>query len=674
MYMYDFQLHSPGGKGTEMSNIRKHLFVIACYSLFFCSIVTARPFSQDMLDIAAKELGKKREELKVDATYKNTLRQAQHGLKLFEELMDAPFEAPKKVKEVTDKLSPSKNPDPGEIILYASKLLDSPVEGDLPKPVNSDKSGSERLLEAIEALFKLRNETFTGKSEVEGLLKDIPDALCDGISEILESIAIALPLIDKAFASVGTQEKAGFYKTGLRQPAGIPGNQQWDGIIGKVDLASLFKASAIVCGTVVKTGEKLEKAGKIKNRDGIKIKTPLGLIAVAYSSSDKHIFGEEDILLFIETGGNDIYSGTHIGANRSPANPISIVIDIDGNDQYASPATDSSFEFTQGAGVFGIGILADLDGTDKYEAGFSCQGCACFGVGLLFDDDRENDFYKCIGCGQGCGFAGAGILIDTDGEETYRSFINAQGYGATKGLGLLLDLKDDDKYILEDPTNGGGLKFPSEQNKEYSCSVGQGASLGWRGKAAGGIGVLSDLDGDDQYAAGVFAQGCSYYLGMGLLNDSDGNDSYRGCWYVQGVGCHVGFGMLLEREGKDKYWVKQNMSQGAGHDFSTGILLDAQGDDFYEIPNLSGGAGNDCGYGLFIDLKGNDTYISLGGKRNIGFAQQGKNFTGNTYGLFIDVYGKDKYPRIQHGNTKTWKSPSSLGLGFDHDHGRLKLW
>src|SRR5207249_6388849 len=80
--------------------------------------------------------------------------------------------------------------------------------------------------------------------------------------------------------------------------------------------------------------------------------TDLGKIILG--GTGPNIYTNEAFLI-IDLGGDDVYSNSAGGANGS----ISIVIDLAGNDQYISRKS-----FSQGAGVFGIGILVDCCGDD----------------------------------------------------------------------------------------------------------------------------------------------------------------------------------------------------------------------------------------------------------------------------------------------------------------------
>lgn len=104
-----------------------------------------------------------------------------------------------------------------------------------------------------------------------------------------------------------------------------------------------------------------------------------------------------------------------------------------------------------------------------------------------------------------------------------------------------------------------------------------------------------------------------------------------------------------------------NMAQGAGHDFSVGILIDFQGNDSYLAPNLSLGAGNANGIGWLCELGGNDRYVSKG--LTLGKAAEapvsGLRSRALTLGLFMDLGGKDSYPP-----ESTWAGDGRKGVNW----------
>jgi len=383
--------------------------------------------------------------------------------------------------------------------------------------------------------------------------------------------------------------------------------------------------------------------------------TPFGMVKIAGTGDD--LYQNQDFLLLIETGGDDSYD--RAGANPDHLHPLSIVIDLAGNDTYVNESHHPSIA----AGVMGAGIIVDWRGKDLYLSNGLGIGGGLFGLGLLYDREGDDNYDGFTNC-QGAGVFGSGILLDVSGADTYRGFRGIQGYGFTKGCGLLLDLEGDDFYMARNDS----LPFPSPQSKEHNANMAQGFGFGKRadftdGKSlAGGVGVLADASGDDVYDAGVFAQGCGYWYGVGMLTDREGDDTYSGVWYVQGSGAHFAVGILNDVDGNDTYTATKNMAQGAGHDFTVGYLLEEAGDDVYNAPNLSLGGGNASGIGIFWDKGGDDTY-NVTARTTLGLANIGRR--GGLRdglicaGIFLDTGGgDDTYPEDKPArNNRTWFQP-----------------
>jgi hypothetical protein len=428
-----------------------------------------------------------------------------------------------------------------------------------------------------------------------------------------------------------------------------------------VDMKALFAGAQDLAYAVDQALPELQKFEGTE-KFAFRWETPLGWVEINGAGNDSYPAGVRR-LLTIDTGGDDVYGGG--GATLAADNPVSVLIDLRGNDRYQSSDKKSpSF----GAGVLGYGILVDLAGNDTYSGVAFSQGSGAFGVGCLLDlggDDR----YTARLHAQGAAQFGIGILSDISGRDRYEGMQAVQGFGYTKGFGLLLDLAGDDEYIADDTH----IEFPSAQTAQHNTSLAQGCGMGRRAdyldghSLAGGIGVLLDAGGSDKYSAGMFAQGAGYWYGVGLLLDEAGNDSYQGVWYVQGSAAHFVVGILVDGGGDDHYRATMNMAQGAGHDFSLGFLLDKSGNDHYDAPNLSLGAGNANGIGIFWDMAGDDTYRTQGGTTMGGANYDATGLRGSMLclGIFLDTGGgKDNYPsNVGHtGNNKLWTQPARPGV------------
>ena len=199
---------------------------------------------------------------------------------------------------------------------------------------------------------------------------------------------------------------------------------------------------------------------------------------------------------------------------------------------------------------------------------------------------------------------------------------------------------------------------------------------------SGGMGILRDRAGNDRYSAAIFAQATGYWGGMGLLLDGAGDDRYNARWYVQAGAAHFAYAALVDGGGTDVHNMdieRQNMTAGAGHDFSTSFFFaDGSEGDTYNVPNLSLGAGNANGAGFFGDSGGDDTYVSASaltlGNAALETLEDPGRLERKTWGVFLDSGGMDTYTRMVAGpvtNNAVWSqrihpaAMSETGLGAD---------
>ena len=368
----------------------------------------------------------------------------------------------------------------------------------------------------------------------------------------------------------------------------------------------------------------------------------------------------EDAALIVDLGGNDTYFNncaaplfTIVDDRREQLSSVALIIDYGGDDRYIGNATGSV-----GAAVGGVGLLLDLKGDDLYQGNDLSQGAAFCGVGVLWDR-AGNDLYLAGKGAQGAAFFGAGLLLDEKGADLYTATQFAQAFGGSRGWGLLYDRRGDDRYLVDH-------QFPSSYGTAgVFKGWAQGVGCGFRGFSSGGIGLLLDEAGDDDYQAGNFSQGTGYFFGMGLLIDERGDDAYRGSRYAQGAAAHQAVGVLQDRGGNDFYWARTAASQGAAWDAAVGIIEDRSGDDRYRGQDLSQGAAAMNGLGLLYDWSGNDRYYTRSGQ---GLGSSASYWGGRgalNLGMLIDVGGQpDSYNLAGKENHITSQSP---GIGLFQD-------
>lgn len=353
--------------------------------------------------------------------------------------------------------------------------------------------------------------------------------------------------------------------------------------------------------------------------------TSIGKIVVGGTGTSYYY---ADAAVIIDLGGNDFYFNNAGSSGKD--RPISLCIDLSGDDVYN--ATNS---FSHGTGRFGIGVLMDVKGNDRYLCKDFSQGTGLFGIGLLMDNNG-NDFYSGHVINQGVGFFGAGFLNDMKGNDVYFSRQFAQGVGFTKGFGALIDTEGNDFYFA-----GGEYPDFRDPGKSFQ-SMSQGLGMGFRPEetivgASGGIGMLIDQKGADQYHGDYFSQGSGYYFSLGFLYDNEGNDRYYAGRYAQGAGIHSAIGLLKDTSGDDTYECTFGVSQGCGHDTGIGFLVDECGNDVYRSGTTSQGVGLEKGIGVLADLYGNDTYHANDLSQGISIPSKTEEVNG--MGMLLDNQG-----------------------------------
>lgn len=636
---------------------------------------TIRAKERDPLEAALAEVGLTKETACIDRDDMNFYGGDRFRLHFFDVFMDDPYKIPDYVP-VFSKSALSVSNSIGFSVMFAGLRVKAGVRRGL---ITDPVTDYEKLLTGLDWVGNAINYLYrkTGEKPKPELKVALPESLAKPSALIIVTAAEILDWQKLAFETVG--DKAKLFDGVINYVVGLDSDTTnfatvrfTEDAIGKIDYEYLNTGATdlgLVLDSAVARIKRFTPQGPINFR----YPTPLGEIIINGSEDDIYPDTLTPFLL-IDLGGNDTYYTG--GANLNINNPISILIDCAGNDHYISQTKNRpSF----GGAILGYSFLIDLEGNDVYDSKNITQGAGVFGVGLLYDESGD-DTLKSYTAAQGAGLFGLGVCINRKGNDYYMTYQQGQGYGFVKGCGLLVDNEGNDTYIAND----SDIVFPSAQSKEHNSSLAQGMGFGKRAdftdghSLAGGVGILADGSGDDQYSCGVFGQGCSYWYGVGILADSTGNDEYNGIWYVQGSGAHFGVGILYEASGDDHYQATINMAQGAGHDFTVGFLVDGSGNDTYDAPNLSLGVGNANGIGIFWDKLGDDIYnVSAGmtlGRANIDGPRGGLRDKMLCLGLFIDTGGKDKYskPFAQNGKIWTQKGPNEKepipmekGVGLD---------
>jgi len=489
-------------------------------------------------------------------------------------------------------------------------------------------------------------------------LGDSLETRLPGAGGVIEALLASDSLVQRAFRRLEPAER--------RELVGLirdfrPEEDQWPGYpvermvsLGRrVDLEA-FRLSGLMAARAAAAlrlalesrnypGDTLADAEN--NRPPLKLETPRGALIVGSPGDDHHA---GPVWLVVEPGGDDTYEleGVEQG--------VSLIVDFAGNDLYR--AVES---YSLGAALCGLSWLEDLSGDDSYEAA-GCSltmGAAVLGVGVLVDRSGS-DRYKGEGFCQGAAMFGLGLLLDTAGDDSYEAAFCGQGAVVGSGGAMLADLGGDDSYRAQ-----GAV--PDWREPGATKSWAQGAALGIRPFAAGGLALLYDRSGDDSYSVDYFGQGAGHWGAAGLLIDRDGSDLYRAGRYAQGCGLHRAAGLLADLGGDDRYEIEA-VGQGAGEDRALGILLETRGCDTYRSGWMARGAAGGGGVGLLLETAGDDSYLKAR-KAADGFGGRWRELS--SLGFLIDFGGDDTYGSGQQNGRRqysgTWGAALDLPLQND---------
>ena len=352
---------------------------------------------------------------------------------------------------------------------------------------------------------------------------------------------------------------------------------------------------------------------------------------IVVGSAEANRYDMSKVAGVIDVGGNDEYYATDLRLGNS------VIIDIAGDDKYSGTADQGP-----ASALLGISYIDDRAGNDHYQGKLLSTGAAMFGISLLLDRSGE-DIYMGSEWSIGAACYGAGIIVDlSNSNDTYLGDFLCQGVGGPRGFGCIIDENGRDLYRANGPTPSAYGTAAVYQ------SFSQGMGFGFRQYAAGGIGVISDLGGDDRYEAGEFAQGGAYFYGLGILHDASGRDLYYGSRYSQGFGVHQAMGVLSDDAGDDTYWSMTAASQGAAWDIGSGLLIDRAGNDSYQCDGLGQGGASMQGIAILADLAGTDRYAASGA------ATQGRS-GGDSY-HFHETGAYSLSILLDLGGTEDWYS------------------
>ncbi len=594
------------------------------------------------------------------------------------------------------------------------------------------------LVSAIEKLYALAGQqieyyTFGSKAERPDIAAEIqektnllPDTVKVILAQLVTNLADAIHWRQLAFRNCDSGDMARAFAIrdlADTQSDGLVYYSELDDLAATIDWPSLHYAALKVAAAA----EQAERA-LLPHVDDIpadyewELETPFGKIALfsarqqmdkrpptkaTSSTGIKHGWTEYDAtntLLVIDFGRNMLYHGSP-GATSSLANPVSVLIDLDGDDYYGY--NEGNHPPTCGVGLLGVGALIDTRGNDRYVGSVFAQGAGMLGVGFMLDRDGDDD-YRANLSAQGCGYFGIGLCLDASGKDNYYLYGNGQGLGGVGGgVGVCASFEGDDKYTAEPYSNVYNRGDYHSEHK-INGNEAQGAGFGRRGDGsdghswAGGLGALIDIHGNDHYYSGNWTLGVGYWFGTGIAVDRNGNDIYQSCYFTQGSGAHFSNGILLDEAGDDRHELFETAGAalGFGWDFTNALLINKGGNDVYRAKMISMGLAQIRSNAFLIDIGGNDNYYLGKDTPGLGEASYRKYYDkpskltlyysyAKSFGGFIDIGGSDSYfefsgedetPHPLAKENSLWLQPSrtnstfganNYGVGIDIETGTI---
>ncbi|MFK5986689.1 MAG: hypothetical protein QM479_14875 [Pseudomonadota bacterium] len=409
----------------------------------------------------------------------------------------------------------------------------------------------------------------------------------DLIKSLKQFLKTSYKLSSEAFKSITKTEQQFFIKNYLQLSTSILQSQQLINETNRQNLeiiVALFKIAARL--DFEKLNDAAQNWYQLTQQDWSTLNfpkqpqivaSPYGHIIIGSYADDIYDFSQP-IAIIIDPGGNDQYINKSTNSSLEKTHILNTaIIDLAGDDLYQSSAGKGF-----ASAILGISLLFDKQGNDSYQGGLWSQASAFAGASALYDLAGD-DSYQAEAFSQSTALFGYAILLDNKGNDFYQIKHHGQGLGLAYGHAVLFDNSGNDSY---QSLNGLPSTYANTPSSWESWA--QGCGKGFRYILPGGIGLLVDKQGQDVFKAGEFAQGNGYYFGMGLLfNLGSEDDHYQGTRYTMGTAAHQAIAGFVDMAGNDNYKTTGPAFCGSGWDQSISYFFDAQGDDCYSSVDFS---------------------------------------------------------------------------------------
>lgn len=245
-------------------------------------------------------------------------------------------------------------------------------------------------------------------------------------------------------------------------------------------------------------------------------------------------------------------------------------------------------------------LMIDLGGDDVYDAN---AGGAMIHRGLVGDPNSCQDHI-------------AGFSIGCENEDSFESFTAS----------LLIDVAGDDTY--------GVYKPPRPGSRDAICGPHEIIRrVVTYGSGSGGVGMLVDVQGNDEYHGKTLSMGNGHLSGVGVFFDLGGDDHFQAVRSSMGSSILQGSGYFFSGGGDDSFVFQApagglwNVDRGrCDHTNRLGLgaaviqghatFVNLAGDDTYVVSSQAFGHVEATGVAQFFDLGGVDDYGGYPGRDN----------------------------------------------------------
>lgn len=462
----------------------------------------------------------------------------------------------------------------------ADKLLDKPLDS-LENLIGLHRTAELGLVETLKsALDAGFGETYTEPEKIVStdlvFPKDIPADAARSISRLVQAIATTNVQIKQALSKLSPEErrelieslpmmglgKAPFKVEFVTRPPSSP--SRVFSLLSRVDLPKIRSAAVALVSKIELENPILRKVA----RSGAKIKSTTllsGGIKIAIGGTGEDLHAEKDVHLCVDFGGSNRYTGRY-GAGIGYAG---VLLDF-GNGTRAEAG-----DATLGAGILGVGI-ARFDGAQNVlRAGSVTFGCGLAGVGILKFERATSIEGRALTLGTG--LAGIGLVAAGKESDRMRCAFRGLGVGLPQGIGWVVNLGGDDSYFGSSSQSAKG-----STSRVRSDAIGFSSGISNVGSPfAGGIGLVTDLSGDDKYEAGDRSVSFAEFGGATSIFDEGGDDNYQAGENSIATSKEEASAYLHDLGGSDLYLAPDGNSIVSAGESSNAILFDRAGNDRY---------------------------------------------------------------------------------------------